>query len=88
MIQTLWSDSLGGGTVERASVTLDKSNGQVTALLHPELRNIAELRMTRERRDYTLQPTALVNEFFIRLARNPDFQWRNRAQFFSSVRQV
>jgi len=54
-------------------------------ILHPELRRIAERRMSSERSDHTLQPTALVNEFFLRLARQERYNWRNRAHFLAAA---
>ena len=38
--------------------------------------------MSRERPDHTLQPTALVNEAFLRLVRQ-DATWQNRAHFLA-----
>ena len=38
--------------------------------------------MSRERRDHTLQPTALINEAFIRLAGAQNIRWQDRAHFF------
>jgi RNA polymerase sigma factor (TIGR02999 family) len=38
--------------------------------------------MSRERRDHTLQPTALINEAFIRLAGATNLRWQDRAHFF------
>ena len=35
--------------------------------VHAELRQIAQRAMARERRDHTLEPTALVNEVYLRL---------------------
>ena len=37
--------------------------------------------MGRERRDHTLQVTALVNEAFLRLTGARDLHWQNRAHF-------
>ncbi len=56
---------------------------ELIVLLYPELRRIAETRMRAERSDHTLQPTALVNEFFLRLARQENFRWRNREHFLA-----
>lgn len=56
---------------------------QLLTLLYPELHRLAEIRMMHERRDHTLQPTALVNEFFLRLAKNKNFKWRNREHFLA-----
>ena len=51
--------------------------------LYPELHRMAAARMRVERRDHTWQPTALLNEFFLRMARQTDLTWKNRAHFFA-----
>ena len=52
---------------------------EMLPLLHDELRRIAERAMRGERDDHTLQPTALVNEAFLRLA--GENAWESRAHF-------
>ena len=52
-------------------------------LIYPELHRIATTRMRRERSDHTLQATALVNEFFLHLAKSRKLQWRDRAHFLA-----
>jgi RNA polymerase sigma factor (TIGR02999 family) len=47
-----------------------------------ELRRIAAAYMRRERPDHTLQPTALVNEAYIRLIHQHDVRWEGRTHFF------
>ncbi|MEM9554720.1 MAG: sigma-70 family RNA polymerase sigma factor [Acidobacteriota bacterium] len=51
-------------------------------LVIDDLRRIAESHLAREGRGHTLQPTALVNEAYLRLAGRRTVSWRNRAQFF------
>lgn len=51
-------------------------------LVYEELRRQAERYMRRERRDHTLQPTALVHETYLQLVDQNRVQWQNRAQFF------
>jgi RNA polymerase sigma-70 factor, ECF subfamily len=51
-------------------------------LVYAELRRIAGRYMRRERGDHTLQPTALVNEAYMRLVDQRDKNWQNRAHFF------
>jgi RNA polymerase sigma-70 factor, ECF subfamily len=46
------------------------------------LRRIAAAYMRRERRDHTLQPTALVNEAYLRLLQECVVHWEDRAHFF------
>jgi RNA polymerase sigma factor (TIGR02999 family) len=50
--------------------------------VYVELRRVAGRYLRRERRDHTLQPTALVNEVYLRLVDQRRAQWQNRAQFF------
>ena len=52
-------------------------------LLYPELKRIAEAKMRAERLDHTLQPTALVNEFYLHVARLQSLNWRDRAHFLA-----
>lgn len=48
-----------------------------------ELRSIAARHLARERRDHTLQPTALVNEAYLRLVDQREQNWQNRAHFLA-----
>ena len=57
-------------------------------LVHRELRKRAAAYLRRERRDHTLQPTALVNEAYIRLMGQQRVTWLNRAQFFGVAAQI
>ncbi len=50
-------------------------------LVEEELHRIAEGYMTLERGDHTLQPTALVNEVYLRLVKPESVSWQNRAHF-------
>jgi RNA polymerase sigma factor (TIGR02999 family) len=58
---------------------------RLIALIYPELRRIAALRMRCERSGHTLQPTALVSEVFLHLAAAEQMDWRNRAHFVAVV---
>lgn len=55
---------------------------RVIALLYEELHQIAARQFGRERREHTLQPTALVNEAYQRLAAIDRIDWQDRAHFF------
>src|SRR6516164_1248038 len=50
-------------------------------LVYPELHRIAERYFLRERRDHTLQPTALVNEAYLRLVNQRLADCRDRVHF-------
>lgn len=52
--------------------------------LYGELRRVSAGIMRRESPGHTLQPTALVNEAFIRLVQG-DTEWENRAHFFGAA---
>jgi RNA polymerase sigma factor (TIGR02999 family) len=57
-------------------------------LVYQQLRQRAAAYLRRERRDHTLQPTALVNEAYIRLLGQKRVSWLNRAQFFGVAAQI
>lgn len=57
-------------------------------LVHDELRQIARRQMRKERPGHTLQPTALVNEAYLRLIEVNRMQWQNRAHFFAMAARV
>jgi RNA polymerase sigma factor (TIGR02999 family) len=50
------------------------------SLVYAELHRLARSYMRRERPNHTLQPTALINEAYMRLANAP-IDWQNRAHF-------
>jgi RNA polymerase sigma-70 factor (ECF subfamily) len=54
---------------------------QLIPLVEAELRRMARAYMARERREHTLQPTALVNEAFLRLTDAQRIRWQDRAHF-------
>lgn len=51
-------------------------------LVYSELHRLARSYMRRERPDHTLQPTALINEAYLRLARE-DTDWNSREHFIA-----
>jgi RNA polymerase sigma-70 factor, ECF subfamily len=56
---------------------------QLIPLVHRELRGLARRAMLHERGDHTLQPTALVNEIYLRLVDVRQVRWNNRAHFYA-----
>ena len=52
-------------------------------MVYSELRLIAGRYMARERKDHTLQPSALVNEAFLRLIEGQRVEWQDRSHFFA-----
>jgi RNA polymerase sigma-70 factor, ECF subfamily len=65
-----------------------KALDELMPLVYDELRRLASRRMARERRDHTLQTSALINEAYLRLVDQSDLQWQNRAHFFAVAAQV
>ncbi len=55
---------------------------RLMAVVQGELRKLAASYLRRERPGHTLQPTAIVNEAYIRLMPQRRVQWENRAHFF------
>lgn len=66
----------------------DSALAQLVPLVEAELHRLAQLYLRRERPGHTLQPTALVNEAFVRLIDGGAVQWQNRAQFFGITAQL
>jgi len=56
---------------------------QLAPVLETELRRLARLYLSREQAGNMLQPTALVNEAYIRLIEWNSVGWRNRAHFYA-----
>ena len=61
---------------------------QLMPLVYAELRQLADHYMLRERRNHTLQPTALVHEAFLRLAGESDPKFNNRVHFYGAAAQA
>jgi RNA polymerase sigma factor (TIGR02999 family) len=61
-------------------------------VVYDELRALAAAHMRRERREHTLQPTALANEVYLRLVDETKVAWQGRAQFLAiaarAMRQI
>ena len=55
------------------------------SMIYQELHRLAAAQLLHERPDHTLQPTALVNEMFLRLPLDPEARWASRRQFFTTA---
>jgi RNA polymerase sigma-70 factor (ECF subfamily) len=73
---------------EVTQILHDWSGGDVNAperlmpFVYDELRRLARAFLSRERDSHTLQPTALVNEAYLRLVDQTRVNWQNRAHFY------
>jgi RNA polymerase sigma-70 factor, ECF subfamily len=61
---------------------------EAAAAVYAELRRIAAAYLRRERDVGSLQPTAIVNEAYVRLANPPGSPWVSRSQFFGIAAKV
>ena len=61
---------------------------QLIPIVHEELRRLARRQMAGERPGHTLEPTALVNEAYLRLVNLKQMQWQDRAHFFSMAARL
>jgi len=69
---------------EGDAAALDK----LMPLVYDELRRLASNYLRRERQNHTLQPTALVNEAYLKLVDQKNAHWQNRAQFYGVAAQL
>jgi RNA polymerase sigma factor (TIGR02999 family) len=61
---------------------------QLMPLVYDELRRMARRYMQQEKPGNTLQPTALVNEAFLRMVDVTGVRWQDRAHFFAIAAQI
>jgi RNA polymerase sigma factor (TIGR02999 family) len=68
------------------------AQAELVPQVYSELRALAASYLRGQRRDHTLQPTALVHEAFLRLVRADASAWQDRAHFFAvaatAMRQI
>jgi len=57
-------------------------------LVYDQMRTLARSLMRRERADHTLQPTALLNEAYMRLIQQQKVTWEDRAHFYAFTARV
>jgi len=74
--------------LERWSNGEEKALDELLPLVYDELHRLAVTYLRRERREHTLQPTALVNELFLKFSEQHSMSWQNRAQFFGVAAQL
>ncbi len=65
-----------------------KALDKLMPLVYSELRRLAGNYLRRERQGHTLQPTALVNEAYLKLIDQRNAHWQNRAQFYGVAAQL
>ncbi len=58
---------------------------ELIPLVMSDLRKMALHHLARERPEHTLQPTALINEVYLKLAKRTDVDWQDRKHFFATL---
>lgn len=66
----------------------DSARDRLVAVLYPELRALADRQLRGERANHTLQPTALVNEAYLRLSGLERMDWQDRGHFVRMAARV
>ncbi len=61
---------------------------ELLPLVYAQLRAVAQLRMAGERKDHTLQATALVHEAYLKLVGSRDVPWANQAHFYAAAAEA
>ena len=56
--------------------------GQLLPVVYQELHRLAQHYLRGERSDHTLQPTALINEAYLRLVKQDSPEWQSRRHFY------
>jgi RNA polymerase sigma factor (TIGR02999 family) len=71
--------------LQQAQAGNSDASQQLVTALYDELRTLARRDLAQERAGHTLQPTALVNEAWMRLFSGQSPSFENRAHFFSAA---
>jgi RNA polymerase sigma-70 factor (ECF subfamily) len=66
----------------------DSARERLLPFVYDELKRQARVLMSRERKDHTLQPTALVHEAFMKLDRQSSVEWQNRNHFYGILSRL
>ena len=74
--------------LEAVSAGNEGAENDLFALVYEELRRMARSHMAGQRPGQTLQPTGLVHEVYLRLLRNQEPRWDNRAHFFTAAAEA
>jgi RNA polymerase sigma factor (TIGR02999 family) len=61
---------------------------RLTPLIYGELRKLARFHMSHEEAGHTLQPTALINEAFLKLIDIRQVDWKSRKHFYRAASQI
>jgi len=63
----------------------ESARSELMSVVYRALHRIAAAQLRKERPDHTLQPTALVNEAYLKLFGHSEIEFADRAHFFAVV---
>jgi RNA polymerase sigma factor (TIGR02999 family) len=66
----------------------EHASQELLPLVYEQLRHLAAARMAQEAPGQTLQATALVHEAWLRLVKDEEQTWENRAHFFGAAAEA
>ncbi|MBX3403151.1 MAG: sigma-70 family RNA polymerase sigma factor [Phycisphaeraceae bacterium] len=66
----------------------EAATNELLPLVYEQLRRTAQKYLAQERKDHTLQATALVHEAYARLVGGASIDWRDRAQFYFATAEA
>ena len=74
--------------LKRASGGDRRDVDALLAAIYDDVRRLAVGQLKGERRDHTLQPTALVHEAYLKLIEQRSTDWKDRAHFFAVASRI
>ena len=88
LIPITTNDARITGILERLRSGDAAARGELMEAVYATLRRLARNYLRKERSDHTLQPTALVNEAYLKLFGRSEIRFADRAHFFAAVAQA
>lgn len=76
------------GLLERWGSGDPDALNELVPSVYRELRGLAQYQLAGERKGHTLDPTALVNETYLRLGQSAQVRWHDRAHFFAVASRI
>ena len=74
--------------LRRVSAGDRTAQSELLPIVYAQLLRMAKQQFRSERRGHTLQPTALVSELYLRVIRDSEIEWQDRAHFFAVSAQT
>ena len=88
LLLSMWNAQNRAKNDQKSFASKPATTDELMPLVQAELRRVARRYLAQERPGHTLQPTALINEAYMRLAGQREYQWQNHAQFIAVAAQL